>query len=218
VQPPRWMWMSPGSRPSNGTRPASTSTTPTRASSAPSAMSALLTSFRRSLEEAGLAGGRRRRLLAQVPVRLAGHAPTVRRPHDEADLEEIRLDHLGQRLRLVVDGGGDRFEADRPAAVMVDDRGEEAPVEPVETPHVHALAVEGPPRDRFGDDAVALHLRVVAHAPEETVGDARRAARAVRDLPGAVWRDLRVQDHRRAHHDPGKLALRVEIQVMEDPE
>src|SRR3989442_9803577 len=108
------MWMSPGSRPSHGTRPASTSTTPTRASSAPSAMSALPTSFRRSLEEAGLARGRCRRLLAQVQVRPAGHAPTVRRPHDEADLEEIRLDHLGHRLPPLVACGRDRFQADPP--------------------------------------------------------------------------------------------------------
>src|SRR2546425_3776353 len=126
------MWMSPGSRPIHGTRPAATSTTPTRASSTPNAMSALPTSFRRSLEETRLSGGRRRRLLAQVHVRLAGHAAPVRRPHDEADLQEIWLDHLGQRLRLVVDGGGDRLEADPPPLVVVSGRGEEAPVAPVE--------------------------------------------------------------------------------------
>src|SRR2546426_6082270 len=172
------MWMSPGSRPIPAPRPASTSTTPTTASSAPRAMSALPTSFRGSLEETRLARRRRRWLLAQVQVRLAGHAPPVRCPHDETDLQEIGLDHLGQRFGLVVDGGRDRFETDRPAAVVVDDRGEEAPVEPVEAARVHALAVERPPRDRCGDDTVTLHLGVVAHAPEEAVRDPRGPAGA----------------------------------------
>src|SRR5262245_58178141 len=165
--------MSPGSRPSHGTRPARTRTTPATVSNTPSAMSALPTSFRGSLEEACLSGGRRRRLLAQVQIRLAGHAPAVRRPHDEADLEEVRLDHLREGLRLVVDGGGDGLEADRATVVVIDDRRQEAPIEPVEAARVHALAVERAPRDRFADDPVALHLRVVAHAPQEPIGDAR---------------------------------------------
>src|SRR5262245_60369739 len=118
-----------------------------------------------SSEQALLAGGGGGGLLAEVAVGFAGHAPAVRGSHDEADLQEIGLDQLRQGLGLVVDGGGDRFEADRAAAVVVDDRGEEAPVEPVEAAGVDALAVERAAGDVLVDEAIRLHLRVVAHAP-----------------------------------------------------
>src|SRR6185503_12386541 len=104
-----------------------------------------------------------------------------------------------------VDGGGDRLEADRPAVVVVDDRAEEAAVEPVEAARVHAFAVERAARDVLGDGPVALHLRVVADASEQPVRDAWRSARAAGDLPRAAGLDLRFQDERRARHDPGQL-------------
>src|SRR2546426_12206264 len=212
------MWMSPGRRPIHGTRPTSTSTTPARAIKSPKAMRILPTSFMTSFEEALLPGGGGGGLLAQVPVRLTGDASAVGRPHDEADLQEVGLDHLGQSLGLVVDGGGDRLEAHRAPAVVVDDRAEETPVEAVEAARLHALAVEGAARDVLGHAAVALHLGVVAHPAEQAVRDARRSAGAARDLGRAVWLDPRVQDHRGAVHDPGELGLRVKVQMMEDPE
>src|SRR6266850_4685393 len=186
------MWMSPGSRPIHGTRPTSTRTRPTRAIKRPKAMRILPTSFTESSREQSLlTQGRGGRLFAQMQVRLAGHPPSVGRAHDEADLQEIGLDHLGQRLGLVVDGGGDRLQTHRSPAVVVDDRPEKAPVEPVEAPGVHALAVEGAASDVLGDAAVALHLRVVADAAEQPVRDSRRAPGPTRDLAGAVGLDPR---------------------------
>src|SRR5687768_14629098 len=137
--------MSPGRRPSHGTRPASIRTPPTRATTSPITSSILPRSFitPSSLKECALPRRRARpgrRGLPQVSVRLARHAPAARLPGDEADLEQVRLDDLRQRLRLVVDGGGHRLDADRPAPVHVDDRLEEAAVELVEPAGVHALA------------------------------------------------------------------------------
>ena len=50
------------------------------------------------------------------------------------------------------------------------------------------------------------HLGDVAHAPEDAVRDARRAARAPRDLLGRVGGDLDAEDARRAVHDRAELA------------
>lgn len=48
---------------------------------------------------------------------------------------------------------------------------------------------------------VAAHLRIVAHALEQTVGQARRATRARADLERARMVDRHAQDGRRARHD-----------------
>ena len=76
-----------------------------------------------------------------------GRDRAVRASAREADLQQIGLDQLGQGLGLVVDGGGDRLEPDRAAAVVLDDRAEEAAVEPVEAARVDAFAVERVARD-----------------------------------------------------------------------
>src|SRR5437867_12682696 len=163
----------------------------------------------RLFEEPLLAGGRGGWLLTQVQVRLAGHTPAGGRPHDEADLQEIGFDQLGEGFRLVVDGGRDRLEAHRSSTVVVDDRAEKAPVETVETARVDALAVERAARDVLGNAPVTLHLRVVTHAAEQPVDDSWRPAGATRDLPRAIRLDPRLEDDCRARHDPGALSLRV---------
>src|SRR5438093_7037485 len=98
-----------------------------------------------------------------------GHLPTGGRANHEADLEEKGLDHLGQRLRLVIDGGGDGFESHRTTTVLLDDGGKEAAVQPVESHGVHALAIERVARGRPRHHAVALDLDVVPHSAEEPV-------------------------------------------------
>src|SRR5262245_21066658 len=135
--------MSPGKRPRKGTLPPSHSTPPTATSTTPR-----ITSIRpRSAMAAGLLEGELEGPLAgaetQMPVRRGRRAAAARRPHDEADFEEIGLDQLGQRLSVVVDRRGNRLEPDRTAAVLLDDRLEEAPVEPVQPARVDAFHGEG---------------------------------------------------------------------------
>src|SRR5258705_13497894 len=106
--------MSPGSRPSQGRRPARTTTIPTTAITSPMTIRARPRSFTTapsSLKQRALARGRPgRRLLAEMRVALAGDPPAARLPGDEADLQEIRLHDLGQRLGVVVDGGRYRLD------------------------------------------------------------------------------------------------------------
>src|SRR3990170_7585548 len=82
---------------------------------------------------------RRGSRIAQVGVGPRGGPPAVGAPHDEADLQEIGLHHLDQRLRLVVDGGGHRLDPYRPAVVLLDNGLEEALVQAVEAAGVHPL-------------------------------------------------------------------------------
>src|SRR5437867_11809503 len=124
--------MSPGSRPIHGTRPASISTMPTTATTTPTMTRARPISDMASLEEAPLPAWRSGRLPLQVQVCLARYPPPRRRADHEADLQEIRLDELRERLGLVVDRRRDGLDADGAAPVMFDDGGEEPSVEPVE--------------------------------------------------------------------------------------
>src|SRR3546814_11086883 len=66
------------------------------------------------------------------------------------------------------------------------------------------------------DAAGGADLGVVAHAPQQAVGDARGAARAARDLSGAFRHAVDAQDLRRALHDPGQVLPAVELQPLHD--
>src|SRR5512132_1896354 len=106
--------MSPGSRPSQGRRPASRRMTPTTAIRRPKTISSLptLSIIVFSFEEPALLRGLVLHGPAEVHVGVAAHPPAGRAAHQEADLQQVRLYQLGQRLRFVVDGGGHRLDAD----------------------------------------------------------------------------------------------------------
>src|SRR5438067_4893676 len=199
--------MSPGSRPIPETRPASRSTTPTTAITTPITISIRprsdigLASVTASLKERALAGASGRWLPLQMRVGLARHAAAARLAGDEPDLEQVRFHDLRECFRLVVDRGRHGLQAHGPALVDVHDGLEEAAVELVEPPGVHALAREGSLRNRLRDHAVRLDLGIVAHPPQQAVGDARRAARAPRDLAGAGGVHAGLQDRGRAGDD-----------------
>src|SRR5262249_60239464 len=101
---------------------------------------------------------------------------------DEADLQQVWLDDLGERLRVVVDRRRHGLDAHGAAAVHVDDGLQEPAVELVEPTRVHALALKRVAGDRFRDDAIGLDLRVGTHATAKTVRHARGDARAPGDL------------------------------------
>ena len=64
----------------------------------------------------------------------------------------------------------------------------------------------------------ALTSAIVAHAPQQAVGDARRAARAARDLQRALVGVAHVEQLRRARDDARQLLRRVELQPRDDAE
>ncbi len=108
--------------------------------------------------------------------------------------------------------------ADRPAAVILRDGREVAPVHGVEAGGVdlelEQRAVGGLAVDRRG----AVDQREVAHAAQQPPGDARRAARAARDLVGAVGGHADAEHARAAVDDLLELRLGIEIEPHRDAE
>ena len=68
------------------------------------------------------------------------------------------------------------------------------------------------------DGAVRLHLRVVAHATQQPVRDARRAARSAGDLLRALGSDRHPEHLRRVFDDALQFLRRVVVEMVDDPE
>src|SRR5215831_14518744 len=111
--------MSPGRRPIQGNFPLRRTSPPTRMRTTPSPISSLPRSIMSPGSEGELA--RAFALVAEVLVGRGGGPAAVGSANHEPDLQKVWLDHLGQRLRLVVDRRGDRLQAYGAAPVVLDD-------------------------------------------------------------------------------------------------
>ena len=143
--------------------------------------------------------------------------PARGRPREEPDFQQIRLHHFLQRLRLFIQRRGQGLDADRAAPVDRRDRPQKIPIQGIEPMIVHAFKREGLGRHSFGDHPIRPHLSVVAHAPQQPVGDARGAARPARDRRRAILRDGDAQDRGRSPHHHDQIVYREEVQMVEDP-
>src|SRR5688572_20880030 len=134
-----------------------------------------------------------------------GRRAAARRSIEESDLNEIRLDHLLDRVFVFVDRRRDGPEPDRSAAELLDDRQQELRVGLVETERVDLESIEGLVGDLRSHPAVVEHLGNVAYAPQKTIRDPWRTARAARDLDGTVVVDVDAENVRRAFDDDFEL-------------
>src|SRR5437763_1644913 len=150
---------------------------------------------------------------AEVFVCEARGGATARRSVEEADLNQVRLDDLFNGVLLLLQGGGHVREADGAALVLLNNHQEELSVHLVEAEGVNLHAIERIVGDLFGDAPVVLDLRVVAHASQKSVGDARCAARAARNLACAAVVNFGVEYVGGAADDCRKLFVRVEVEV-----
>ena len=82
-------------------------------------------------EQSRLLAGLRVRL-AQVLVGPPGRHPAARRAVEEAELQQVRLDHIHDRVRLLAQRGRDRLQPHRPAAKVADDAAQHRPVQRVQ--------------------------------------------------------------------------------------
>ncbi len=159
-----------------------------------------------------------RRHHAQVPVRRHRRHPPARRALQEALLDQVGLDHVLDGVAFLADRSGHVVQAHRPAVETVDHRLQQLAVHDVEAQRVDVEHGQCLLRDLVVDAARALDVGVVAHAAQQAVGDAGRAARAARDLAGAPVVDRRLQQPRAAMHDARQLLGRVELQPRDDAE
>src|SRR5207302_3053383 len=114
-------------------------------------------------------------------TKLRDRAPS-RRALDEAQLQEIRLVHVLDRLLLLAERRGERREPDGAAFELDRNRAQELARLAIESLLVDLEQVQRLARDLVRDRALVPHLRDVAHAAEDAVRNARGAARAARDL------------------------------------
>ena len=112
---------------------------------------------------------------------------------DEAELQQVGLIDVLDRVLLLSEGDGKSRQPDGSAAELVRDRlgGQ---VDALETLAVDLEQLEGLAGDLVRDHTCMAHLCHVAHAPEDSVRDAWRAPRAQRDLVGRIVLDLDIED------------------------
>src|SRR5688572_26534624 len=87
-----------------------------------------------------------RRRIAQMLVSAPRGDPPARRALQETLLDEERLVEVLDRAALLADRRGDRLDAGRSAAVLLDDRAEDLAVDLVEAVLVHLQQTERAPR------------------------------------------------------------------------
>src|SRR5437773_5516974 len=153
-----------------------------------------------------------------MPVGEVRRHPSPSRPGQETDLDQVRLVDVLDRLWFFRERGRQRVEPDGPA-LELDDHGLQQPaVQRLEADLVDLQHGKRVPGDVDGRPAVAAHLGVVAHAPQEAVRDARRAASSAGDLGHGVDVDLDVEDPCRAADDLLELRLGVEVEAVNGAE
>src|SRR5690554_6765308 len=112
----------------------------------------------RLLEKRWVVAGTQKGFDAKMFVREPGRHPASRGPVEKADLEQVRLDDLFDRVFFFVDGGGDRTQTDRAAIKLLDDRPQQFGVPFVEAIAVDIHAVERVRRDLGGNASVVVNL------------------------------------------------------------
>ena len=78
--------------------------------------------------------------------------------------------------------------------------------------------VEGGERHLAADESARLHLGKIAHSAQQPIGDARSAARALRDPVRAIGLEIQLQDRGTANHDLRQFRGRIEFQTLHDAE
>ena len=148
---------------------------------------------------------------------LRRHPPT-RRTVEKANLDQKRLVHLFKRILLLRKRRSQRVEPHRAAVILLDDRTQQTSIQLIKTVSIDLEQRQRSIRRRLVDHARRTHLRVVAHAPQQPVGDARSSTRAHRDLRRTVTVDRHTEHVGRAFDDKPQLVVRVELQAQQDAE
>ncbi|CFM09835.1 Uncharacterised protein [Bordetella pertussis] len=152
-----------------------------------------------------------------APGRQRGGA-AARRALQVAVLDQIRLDDVFDGVALFADRRRQAVHADRAAVELVHDGFEQLAVHDIQALRVHIQHGQRAAGGVLVDHAVRLDLRIVAHAPQQAVGDTRRAARAARHFVRAVGGDVGVEQAGAARDDAGQFVGVVELQPRHDAE
>ena len=144
--------------------------------------------------------------------------PAARGAVQEALLDEVGLDHVFDGVAGLADGGGQVVQPHRPAVEAVHQGLQQLAVHQVKAHGVHVQQGQSLSGGVAGDAAIAFDLGPVAHAAQQAVGDARRAAGAPGDFQRAFVVDGGAQQVGGAADDALQLVGRVELQAGRDAE
>src|SRR5262249_34956578 len=138
--------------------------------------------------------------------------PTARRALQESSLDQKRLDDLLDRVARLRQRRRDGLDSDRAAAVVLRNHREVAPVHGVKTRGVALELNESAVGGGAVDRVRAGDQRKVAYPAQQPPGDARRPARAARDLVRPVGGHADAEDARAAVDDLFELAHGIKIE------
>lgn len=136
---------------------------------------------------------------------------------EEADLEQVRLNDLFDRIFFFVDRGGDRAKADGAAIKFFDDGFEQLCIHLIEAVAVDFHPVKSVASDMFGNTAVMIDLGKITHSSQQAIDYTWRTAAATGDLMRTLLLDLDVQNARRAVADRLQIVDPIEIKMKDDP-
>ena len=149
---------------------------------------------------------------------LAGGHTTPGRAGDHSGAHQERLAHLLDGGGFLPHRDGQRGHPDRAAAETAGERRQHGPVQPIQAEFVDVVDLQRGLGDVAGDHPVGANLGVVANPAQQPVGDARRAARASRDLGAGLGTHLDAENARRPSQYPLQLGRFVEVHMGGEPE
>src|SRR5436190_2708201 len=147
-----------------------------------------------------------------------GREAAARRSLDESELDQVRLDHVLHRVRLLADRGRERRQADRPSGERLDHGVEHGVIQPVQSQFVHLEHRQAGAGDVAGHPTVVADLGHVTDPPKETVGDPRGPTGSSGDLVGPLAVGADVEDPRAPEHDLLQVPDVVVVQARAEAE
>ena len=142
--------------------------------------------------------------------------PPPRGACDQALLQQVRLDHLLQRVARFSQGGGDGLDPHRPAVIILCNQRQIAPVRPIQTQGIHPKARQRAVGDLLGQPSVTFNNRKINHPAQKPPRDPGCPTGAFGDFSGSLRISLDFRKPRATGHDLVKLLNRIEIQPRRD--
>src|SRR5256885_10514465 len=137
-------------------------------------------------------------------------------PHEVSLGHEVRLVDVLEGIGLLAHCRRQRFEPHRASRELVDQGVEDLAIHGIEPRSIYLEAQQRPIRRFPRDRAVAFDLREIAHPPQQSIGNARRASRPPRDLLRAALVDANAELSRRPPDDLLQVARGVVVEAADD--
>ena len=146
-------------------------------------------------------------------------APPLPRARHEAQLQQVRLDHILERARILTHARGDRLDTGGAAAVHARERLHIRAVERIKPQGIDALELQRLVDGSQVKRAATAHLGEIAHTPQQPQGDARRAAAATgQAIQCALGNATHALQAGRAAQDLDEFRRAIEAQMVRDAE